>query len=114
MAVLKRGNNTLGSVIECVKNYTSQKILNIALDGTPYVQTTGTAIDKRTVSVYCSTKESRDAVDDASNECALLVVTGWKGKNIKGYIEKDVTWKEWHDEHGVGRFTLIVKEVVDE
>lgn len=112
MADLKRGNDTIGYVVGCVKKYTSQKITNIALDGTPYVQTTGTATDKRTVSVYCATKELRDAVDEASNEGALLIISGWKGQDIKGYVEKDVTWKEWRDEHGVGQFTLMVKEVV--
>jgi hypothetical protein len=114
MANLIYGSNTIGSVIECVRKYTSQKVTNIALDGTPYVQTTGDATHRRTVSVYCPTSADKDALDNASNNGALLSISGWNGQDIKGYIEKDVTWKEWKDGHAVGRFTMIVKEVVDE
>ena len=114
MASLIYGTHNLGSVLDCVKNYKAQKITNIALDGTPYVQQTGVATERRNIHVFCTTKEKRDYLDMASNNGGLLIVHGWKGKDIKGYIEKDVTWREWKNESGVGKFTLIVKEVVDE
>ena len=115
MASLIYGSTNIGTVLQCDKAYSSQKISNIALDGTPYIQQTGTAVERRAVSTYCPTKEKRDKLDKASNEGALLQVTGWKGLTIKGFIEKDVRWDEFRDEHGVGRFTLVVKEeVVDE
>ena len=113
MASLIYGSTTLGEVLECVKAYKSQKICNIALDGTPYVQQTGVASDRRTISTLCPTKDKKDKLDKASNEGALLQLD-WDNQTIKGYIEKDVTWKLWRDGHGVGRFVLIVKEVVDE
>ena len=112
VSTLVSGSTNYGQVLKCTKGYTAQKINNIALDGTPYVQTTGTATDRRSVSVYCSTRDKRIALDNASNNGALVIVKGWMGNDIRGYIEKDVTWQQWRDEHGVGSFTLMVKEVV--
>lgn len=105
------GNTVLGTVLSATKRYTSLKITNIALDGTPYVQNTGSAIIRYEVYLYCPTSEKRDAVDEASNKGAIIDVE-WNGKTIRGYVEQDVTWREWKDGHGVGAFTMIVKEVV--
>ena len=111
MSLIKRGTSTIGVVLGCKKNYQPQKFNIVALDGTPYVQSTGTATDKRTVSVFCDTEGKRIAVDDASNDGALITVE-WRGITLRGYIEDKVSWREWRDEHGVGQFTMIVKEVV--
>lgn len=113
MADLLYGSNTIGTIITYPKKYTSQKVTNISLDGTPYVQNTGTAIDRRIVHVFCPTAENKDALDVASNTAALLTILESDGSAVKGYIEKDVSWKEWRDGHGVGAFTMIVKEVVN-
>ena len=112
VSTLVSGSTSYGQVLKCTKGYTAQKITNIALDGTPYVQTTGTATDRRSVSVYCKTREKREALDAASNNGTLLIIKNWLGNDIRGYIEKDVSWQQWRDEHGVGSFTLMVKEVV--
>ena len=109
--VAKRGNSKLGDVLACKRSPQSRKISNTALDGTPYVQTTGTAVDKRAVAIYCDTPEKRYATDDASNDGALISVE-WNNETLYGFIDNDVTWREWKDEHGVGKFTFIVKEVV--
>lgn len=111
MANILNGYTILGKVIGLKKNYTALKISNIALDGTPYVQQTGTAIDRRIADIFCPTLEDKDSLDDASNNGALLTVDNWGGYIIKGYIEKDIKWKEWRDGHGVGRFNFIVKEI---
>ena len=114
MADIKRGNETLGTVIGFVRQYEAGKINVVSLACIPYTQTTGQAVHRRTTNVYCDTYEKRDAMDNASNEGALMIVD-WDGKIYRGYIEdKKITWKEWRDGHGVGRFTLVVKEVVDE
>lgn len=107
-----RGNTEIGDVLLCRKYYTSQKITNFSLDGIAYVQNTGTAQERRKVSVWCPTKAKRDLLDAASNDGALLIIRNWKGFDIKGYIEKDVSWQEFRAEHGEGDFTLMVKEVV--
>ena len=106
------GSTVLGTVLSATKRYTSLKITNIALDGTPYVQNTGTPVTRYDVYLYCETTEKRNAVDEASNKAAIINVE-WNGKTIRGYVEQDVTWREWKDEHGVGAFTMIVKEVVE-
>ena len=92
--------------------YSAKKISNIALDGTPYVQNTGVATERREVHIFCDTYAKRDATDNASNIGALLDVD-WKGTTYRGYIEKDISWREWRDGHGVGSFTLIVREVIE-
>ena len=110
---LSSAGGTLGIVLGVKKKLTAQKISTVALDGTPYVQQTGTAIDRRDVDVYCATLGLKDAVDSASNTGAAITLYPWMNQRIMGYIEKDVSWKEWADGHGVGHFTMIVKEVVD-
>ena len=105
------GNTVLGTVLSTKQRYTSLKITNIALDGTPYVQNTGSPIDRRDVYLFCPTVAKRNAVDEASNKGAVISVE-WNNQTIRGYIEQDVAWKEWKDGHGVGSFTMIVKEVV--
>lgn len=111
--MIKTGNTVLGQTLMCKKQYNARNIVNVALDGTPYVQTTGTAENRRDVYIYCSTPERRDLTDNASNNGALLAVH-WKGNIISGYIEENIEWQEWRDEHGVGHFTLLVSEVVSE
>lgn len=110
--VAKIGNTKLGDVLACKRTPQARKISNVALDGTPYVQTTGTAVDKRAVALYCDTTERRLTTDSASNDGALISVE-WNDGTLYGYIDGDISWSEWKDEHGVGKFTLIVKEVVE-
>jgi hypothetical protein len=83
------------------------------LDGTPYQQTTGDATHRREVKLFSATYSERDAADRASNKGALISVE-WRGATYKGYIENNITWREAKDEHGVGSFDLIVKEVVED
>lgn len=101
----------LGEVLACKRKFTAQKINAVALDGTPYVQTPGEAIQRREVHVYCDTYKKRDLMDTASNTGALLTWE-WNNETIIGYIETDPTWKEWKDGHGVCELTVIVREVV--
>ena len=112
MATLKTSSTIIGEVLECVQKYDSRKVNIIALDGTPYVQTPSAAIDRRTISVYCATVALKNTLNTASNNGSILIIDNWMGNIIRGYIEKDVTWKEWQDGHAVGRFVLLVKEVV--
>ena len=105
------GNTVLGTVLQTKQKYTSLKITNIALDGTPYVQSTGSAIDRREVYLFCPTVEKRNKTDEASNKGAIISVE-WNEETIRGFIENDIEWREWRDGHGVAAFTMIVKEVV--
>lgn len=111
MNIIKNGNKLLGTVLGFKQKYKSLKVTNTALDGTPYIQTTGKATERRDTSVFCDTPEKRINLDSASNTAALLDVT-WRDVQYRGYIEGDITWNEWKDETGVGKFTLVVKEVV--
>ena len=113
MNLIKRGNDTLGIMLRFKYKPKALKISNTALDGTPYVQNPGKATDKRESAVFCDSYEKKHAMDEASNDGALLTVL-WEGTTVRGYIENDsINWKEWRDGHGVGQFTLIVKEVVE-
>ena len=114
MATLSTSSTTIGLVLDCKQKFDSRKVNVISLDGTPYVQTPSKAIDRRDVDVYCETRDLRNTLDKASNEGDILIVNGWLSQTIKGYIEKEIRWKEKNDGSGVGRFTLLVKEVVDE
>lgn len=109
--IAKRGNKKLGDVLVCKRKPASHKVSISALDGTPYVQSTGEATDKRAVALYCDTFDRRIATDEASNDGALITVE-WNDGTLYGYIDGDVNWQEGKDEHGVGKFTLIVKEVI--
>ena len=111
MADIKRGSNILGDVLGFVRQYESIKTNVVSLTGVPYTQTTG-LLQRRLCHVYCDTYEKHDALDDANNDGALLVID-WDGRTFKGYIEdKRITWKEKRDGSGVGKFTFMVKEVV--
>ena len=109
--VAKRGSTKLGDVLACKKKYASHKITNAALDGTPYIQTTGEATQYREVALYSATEAMRIAMDGASNDGALISVE-WRDGTIKGFVDGEVTWREWTDGHGVCKFVLLVKEVV--
>ena len=111
MNQIKQGTNLLGVILGFTQKYKSQKISNIALDGTPYVQSTGQASEKRKSHVYCDTPQKRIGMDSASNNGALLTAT-WKGTTYRGYIDGDISWNEWNDGHGVGEFDFMVKEVI--
>ena len=105
---LKVGNAVIGKALSTKKLPTAQKVVNTALDGTAYVQITGNPILRYSVNCYCATPEMRDAVDAASNEGAEITLIMEDSTEITGYIEEPtVSWKEWKDGHGVGRFTLI-------
>lgn len=112
MDLIKRGNDTLGVVLGFKYKPKALKINNVSLTGVPYVQNTGEATHKRETYVYCDTPEKRQGMDEASNDGAILTAI-WQGKTYRGYIENDISWKEWRDGHGVGEFNMIIKEVVE-
>ena len=102
------GNDVVGMALNIKKRPQAQKVLNSALDGTVYVQNTGRAILRYEVNIYCGTKADRDKMDDASNNGDIVTVVDRDEVDIIGYIEDDtITWNEWIDGHGVGRFVLI-------
>lgn len=108
----KRGNTKLGDVLACKRDFTPLNVTIVALDGTPYVQSTGNATQRRAVALYCATEAMRTATDNAANEGALITVE-WNDSTIMGYIDGKVSWREWKDEHGVGKFNLLVREVIE-
>lgn len=112
MNYMKKGSNILGVVIGFRRRFASRKIVNVSLTGMGYVQNTGMATERRDVHIYCDSYEKRNNVDNASNEGAVLDIN-WNDTTIRGYIEKDVNWREWRDGHGVGSFTFLVKEVIE-
>ena len=105
------GSTILGEVLTCKRQYESAKVANKALDGTQYLQTTGVAAETRAIALYCDTYARRCAMDNASNNGALISVEDRDGL-LKGYVKEDVSWREFPDGHGVGIFELTVKEVV--
>lgn len=113
MAVMdiKVANTVVGMLLGNLKRqYTAQKVVLTATDGSVYVQNTGRPITRFEVNCYCGTPEARDAVDNASNNGDVVTVTTKDNVDVVGYIEDEtVTWKEWVDGHGVGRFVLIVR-----
>lgn len=110
---IKRNSDSLGTVLGFVRQYESSVFAVVSLTGIPYAQSPGAAIHRRVVNVYCPTFDARDGLDDSCNDGALLEVT-WGDKIYKGFIEdKRIKWQEWKDGHGVGKFTFVVKEVVD-
>jgi len=113
MALISKGTTIIGTVIGCKRNYDSRKVNNISLTGTPFVQTPSRPVHRREVSVYCDTLETREALDNASNDGSLLTIDSWLGQELKGYIEKDIRWREKKDGSGVGRFNMLVKEETD-
>lgn len=108
----RRNNTKLGDVLACKKDFTPLNVTIISLDGTPYLQTTGTATQRRSVSLYCDTEAKRVATDNAANDGALISIE-WNGSTLYGYIDGKITWKEWKDEHGVGKFNFLVREVIE-
>ncbi|MBR5678671.1 MAG: hypothetical protein IKX20_11135 [Paludibacteraceae bacterium] len=108
---IKAGNTVVGMLLGNLKRqYTAQKVILTATDGTVYAQNTGRPIVRFEVNCYCGTAEDRDAVDDASNNGDVVTVTTKDNVDVVGYIEDDsISWKEWVDGHGVGKFTLIVR-----
>ena len=108
---LKVGNEVVGMVLGNLRRrYKAQKIVNTALDGTVYVQTTGRPITRFEVNCYCGTGEDRDKLDAGANNGDVITVTTRDLVDVIGYVEEDtIDWKEWVDGHGVGRFTLIVR-----
>ena len=109
---VKTGNTVLGVALGCVNSYKARKILNSALDGTPYMQTTGNPDMKKEVTIWCETPEDRYATDNASNNGALLSVE-WHNKTFTGFVDGDIKWEQFRNERGAGTFTLIVKEVIE-
>lgn len=111
MMDLKIGNETIGMVLAIKRRPEAQKMMSIALDGTPYAQTTGRAIRKYVINCFCGTNEDRTKLDDACNEGALVTVITRDNTEVTGYIEEiTLEWKEWIDGHGVTKFTLIQGE----
>ena len=97
-----------GRVLNYKRQYTAQKIISTALDGSSYAQNTGNAITRYVVYVYCSTAAHRNALDSASNTCDIVSIIDRNGSEIRGYIEDEgIEWKEWVDGSGVGKFVLI-------
>lgn len=111
---IKLNNTTVGTVLDFVRSYEAQKVNVVSLEGVPYTQTPGKPIHRRTTHVFCDTYEKRDTLDGACNNGSKLTVE-CDGQTFVGYIEeKAIKWKLWRDGHGVGKFTFLVKEVVDE
>ena len=109
MRSLKRGSTTIAQVISRKRRPTAQKIVNVACDGTSYSQTTGSAVWRYEVYVYCATLEEREAVDAACYDGAEVTLI-FDDLTVEGFIESnEVVWREWTDEHGVGSFVLIKK-----
>ena len=107
--VLKVGNNTIAQVLSRKRRPVAQKIVNTALDGTAYVQTTGGPVWRYEVYIFCATLEEREAVDEACYEGAEVTLI-FDDLTVNGFIESEaVSWREWVDEHGVGSFVLIKK-----
>lgn len=105
---IKVGGAVVATLLNATRKPTAQKVVLTAQDGTAYVQTTGYPIKKYEIACYCPTLADREAMDDACNEGAVVVITNEDETEISGYIEeKAVKWKEWRDGHGVGKFTLI-------
>ena len=105
---LKIENTSVGTVLNAKRAYTAQKVINSALDGTTFIQTTGGAITRYIIDVYCETKAKRDILDEANNDGVLLTLVLDANTSVYGYVEEEtITWKEWRDGHGVGHFTLI-------
>lgn len=105
---LKVGNSVVGKMLDIKRKYTAQKVINTALDGTVYVQTTGEKITRYVINVYCDTSANRDALDEAANTGAQITAIDRNSDSIIGFVEEDaIAWKEWADGHGVGKFTLI-------
>ena len=107
-------DNCVCQLYDIKRDYDATKINVVSLTGIPYMQTPGQAVHRRITNVYCDTYEKRDALDNASNEGALVVID-WGGQIFRGYIEdKKISWRLDRNECGVARFTMVVKEVVDE
>lgn len=109
---VKNGNTVLGVTLGCVNSFKARKILTAALDGTPYMQTTGNPDQNKEVTIWCDTPEDRYATDEASNEGALVSVE-WHGETFTGFINGDIQWEQFRNERGAGTFTLLVKEVIE-
>ena len=105
---LKIENISVGTVLNAKKQYTAQKIIKNALDGTTFVQTIGGAITRYVIDVYCETKAKKDMLDNANNDGTLLTLVLDQSTTVYGYVEEDtISWKEWRDGHGVGHFTMM-------
>ena len=105
---VKINDEIVGTALNVKKQDTAQKMLSIALDGTPYAQTTGSPIIRYIVDCYCGTATNRNKLDNASNQGALVTVSTRNDLEVTGYIEENtIDWKEWPDGHGVGKFTLV-------
>lgn len=107
MNMIKVDNVSIGTVLGCKKMLTPNKVVNTALDGSVYIQTVGDPIDRRQIHAYCDTIAMRNALDYAANYGAQVTIE-WNNQTIVGYIENDVSWNEWKDGHGVGKFILLV------
>ena len=102
------GTVKVGTCLNYTKKPTAQKVINISKGGSVYAQQTGKPVKKYEVAIFCPTKENRDAIDTASNECIEITLESRDATEITGIIEDEtIEWKEWEDGHGVGTFVLI-------
>ena len=105
---LKVGSQVVGMILNIKRQPQSRKVMNTALDGSVYVQNTGSPIRKYQVDFYCGTPEDRDRVDDACNEGDVVTIITREEVEVEGFIEdQTIPWNEWVDGHGVGRFVLV-------
>jgi hypothetical protein len=109
---IRNDDTVLGFTLGCVNSFKARKILSSALDGTPYLQTTGEPDMKKSVTIWCESSEDRYNTDEASNTGALVSVE-WKDKTFVGFIDGDIKWEQFRNENGAGEFTLLVKEVIE-
>jgi len=105
---LKIESTSIGIVLNAKKQPYAQKIIKNALDGTTFIQTTGGAIIRYIIDVFCDTKAKRDSLDEANNNGTLLTLVLGENNSVYGYVEDEtISWKEWKDGHGVAHFTMM-------
>lgn len=103
------GATTVATLLNAKRRYNPKSIISEALDGSVYIQTPARAITRYQIDAFCDTIENRNALDTASNEGALIKIDLIDETQASGYIEGAISWKEWKDGHGVGKFTMIVR-----
>lgn len=100
----------IGQVLSFVLGVEQKKIVSKALDGTVYIQTIGSPIQRAEVSVFCS-REEKLLMDHAEASASLIQVT-YRDELYLGYIEAAPQWQtsypgKWYS----ATITLLIEEV---
>ena len=104
-------NKQVVPILSLIPARTPQKIVNHAIDGAVYVHVIGPGRLTADVNVLASTKEERDAMDDAACN-GNRISCEFNGQTHIGYIEEGITWRTFRDGwRGVGAFRLLVDVV---